>query len=175
MSPSSRRDLVAITVVLGALAGCGDDGGVGNNNNSTCFDCNLCDGVDCGEHGACRNLNTFATCECEPGYHPEGLACVADGTNHPPILTNLPTTVTAEVGNAGTFTVTAVDPDGDACTYEVEDSTCTFTPAVDLETGLLSFTCGAVVETCEAQIQVTDDASPPAFDSDTLTILCGSG
>lgn len=37
-----------------------------------------CAEVDCGAHGVCRATGPDVTCECDGGYHSEGLSCVPD-------------------------------------------------------------------------------------------------
>jgi hypothetical protein len=37
-----------------------------------------CDGVDCGPNGQCVASGGDVACECDQGYHPDGLTCVAD-------------------------------------------------------------------------------------------------
>ena len=42
-----------------------------------------CEDVTCSYHGACVMGPGGAQCECDEGYHPEGLSCVEDGTTGP--------------------------------------------------------------------------------------------
>jgi hypothetical protein len=42
-----------------------------------------CDDVTCSDHGSCVIGPGGAACECETGYHAEGLSCVEDGTTGP--------------------------------------------------------------------------------------------
>jgi hypothetical protein len=37
-----------------------------------------CDGIDCGPNGVCAVAGQSPVCECDPGYHPDGLTCVED-------------------------------------------------------------------------------------------------
>jgi hypothetical protein len=37
-----------------------------------------CSGVDCGAYGSCVDVGGEAACDCQSGYHAEGLACVED-------------------------------------------------------------------------------------------------
>jgi hypothetical protein len=37
-----------------------------------------CAGVDCGAHGHCVDNGGQAACDCDPGYHADGLTCVED-------------------------------------------------------------------------------------------------
>jgi len=39
---------------------------------------NPCDGVDCGPHGTCEVSGSTSSCNCETGYHADGLSCVQD-------------------------------------------------------------------------------------------------
>jgi len=83
---------VGVASALGAAAGCGDDVG-GTNDTSdgavTQHDAapgsdavvDLCDGVDCSGHGTCVVTAGSAGCDCEPGYHAEGVSCVADSVD----------------------------------------------------------------------------------------------
>lgn len=41
---------------------------------------NSCDSVECSNHGTCVEENGVAICECENGYHAEGLECIENST-----------------------------------------------------------------------------------------------
>lgn len=57
----------------------GSDGAVGPDGTSD-WDGgpDPCQGVDCGPHGWCVDTSGQPSCECENGYHAEGLTCVED-------------------------------------------------------------------------------------------------
>ncbi|RLB58140.1 MAG: hypothetical protein DRI34_05760 [Deltaproteobacteria bacterium] len=38
----------------------------------------ICAGVDCNGHGTCVSSSEVTRCECEPGYHEDGLTCLPD-------------------------------------------------------------------------------------------------
>ena len=66
-----RRFNWMIVIALGAvlaLAACDDGGG----------DDGPCDGVTCSGHGKCANRSGTAICNCDTGYHADGVNCVAD-------------------------------------------------------------------------------------------------
>jgi hypothetical protein len=50
-----------------------------HRENSICVKDNPCSGVTCSNHGVCK-LDSLGNprCECESGYHPEGLNCISD-------------------------------------------------------------------------------------------------
>jgi len=64
----SKVFVVVTLLVSGWLVGCEGEGSSQEEN--------LCEGVDCSGHGTCRVENDEAVCDCEQGYHAEGLACV---------------------------------------------------------------------------------------------------
>jgi hypothetical protein len=37
----------------------------------------LCTDVDCDGHGTCVSHDSYASCDCETGYAPDGPACLA--------------------------------------------------------------------------------------------------
>lgn len=74
--------------------------------------------------------------------------------NRPPVLDSLPA-LSAHWGQEGGGVLGPIDPDGDALTYKIVSTTCSFDVAVDAR-GLISFTCGAQVEVCEAQVWYSD-------------------
>lgn len=42
----------------------------------------ICDGISCSDHGRCvQNSLGEPECICDPGYHPQGLECIADITD----------------------------------------------------------------------------------------------
>ena len=40
-----------------------------------------CEGLACSGHGACGSEDGTARCDCDDGYHAEGLACIADASD----------------------------------------------------------------------------------------------
>ncbi len=56
------------------VQGCDGDSGSGRD---------VCADVTCSGHGVCAVADGEAVCACDPGYHPEGLSCIEDGTNGP--------------------------------------------------------------------------------------------
>jgi hypothetical protein len=66
------------------------DGGVGSDAVATSdalpedaspepdADIDPCEGISCGAHGTCVVAGESPVCECDEGYHPEGLSCVED-------------------------------------------------------------------------------------------------
>jgi len=95
MSKSKSMASLVVFVVL-ALAGCtgiayvGGDSAVGGDGAVSADGAvdaqapgddaqppEVCDGVDCG-FGDCVDVGGAAACDCDPGYHAEGLACVED-------------------------------------------------------------------------------------------------
>ena len=94
--------------------------------------------------------------------------------NRPPVLSNLPGRAGALWGRTGAFTASADDPDlpANILSWSLGTNGCSFTPAVTASTGEVRWTCGNRVESCAAQVVVTDDGVPSLSDSETLTIAC---
>jgi hypothetical protein len=90
--------------------------------------------------------------------------------NRPPVITNLPQTVSALWGRSGAYTITATDPDlpVQTITFSRTSTTCSF-PVNVAANGTTSFTCGNAVETCSAVIAANDGV---ASSSATLNISC---
>jgi hypothetical protein len=61
--------LLAVSLLV--VVGCGGGGGDGDGDP--------CAGQDCSGHGRCVVEDGAAACDCDAGYHAEGLECVADG------------------------------------------------------------------------------------------------
>ena len=57
---------------------CAQDGGSGSDVGPGRDGSAPCDGVTCSGHGTCRVSGGQAECVCDPGYHAQGLECVAD-------------------------------------------------------------------------------------------------
>jgi len=55
----------------------------GDPNSGSDAGVNPCEGVTCSDHGYCVEGSGGARCECETGYHTEGLSCIEDGTTGP--------------------------------------------------------------------------------------------
>ncbi len=87
---------LASALVLVAGTGCGDDDGGTNDAVDGAVDgdivqhdaavgmdadVTLCDGVDCSGHGTCFVIAGSASCDCESGYHAEGLTCVVNSVD----------------------------------------------------------------------------------------------
>ncbi|MBK8592933.1 MAG: hypothetical protein IPN77_28265 [Sandaracinaceae bacterium] len=102
----------------------------------------------------------------------EGTTVTLAETNSPPVLTNLPATVPTIRERAGTFTLTASDPEPppQVLAYSVGTHGCGFPVSVNATSGVLSWTCGSSVITCGVPITVTDPGS--LTDSKLLTIEC---
>lgn len=60
---------IVMCSVLFVFGGCG---GGGDNGDGPCKD------VDCSGHGDCVEAAGAASCDCDSGYHAEGLSCVED-------------------------------------------------------------------------------------------------
>ncbi len=53
------------------------------DENHNCVDpINPCDGVTCNSHGVCENVDEIAICNCEAGYHADGLKCVESSDDY---------------------------------------------------------------------------------------------
>jgi hypothetical protein len=102
----------------------------------------------------------------------QGTTLTLAETNSPPVLTNLPATVPTIRERAGTFTLTASDPEPppQVLAYSVGTHGCGFPVSVNATSGVLSWTCGSSVITCGVPITVTDPGS--LTDSKLLTIEC---
>lgn len=67
-----KNALFAIISAVVILAGCSGGGSSSNNDGP-------CKGVTCSDHGTCNDDTGRAVCECEDGYHNNGLLeCIAD-------------------------------------------------------------------------------------------------
>jgi hypothetical protein len=68
---------------VATIEACGDridndcDGAVDEGCSETC------DGVGCSGHGTCFDTTAGAACDCDDGYHPVGLDCVANDPSNP--------------------------------------------------------------------------------------------
>jgi hypothetical protein len=67
---SPKVDAIDIEPVAGGDAGDGGGGSDGGNPDP-------CQGQNCSGHGTCVSKNGAAACSCDPGYFPNGLACIA--------------------------------------------------------------------------------------------------
>jgi len=162
---SSSRWLV-VAAVLVMAAGCGDDDGDTNDNSNV----SVCDGVDCGPHGSCVDDEGQAACDCDTGYHAEGLTCVEDAGNAAPTITSTPAEDATELV-LYEYEVTCTDADGDSLTLDVGAAdTCGGVMADNGDgTGTYRFTSMPVTadEQCTLEISCDDGADQ---DSQTATI-----
>lgn len=74
MNSSSSRSRVSFGLILGFalfVVACDKEGGGGGSDAGPC-------GVDCGAHSFCLVTGTDTMCACDPGYHDDGSACVAN-------------------------------------------------------------------------------------------------
>ncbi len=95
--------------------------------------------------------------------------------NSPPVITSTPLSSSAHWrGGVGAFDADYTDPDDpiQTITWSLAGTTCTgFTPTINFSTGVVNYTCSKV-ETCTATVRATDNGSPAANDTETLTITC---
>jgi alpha-tubulin suppressor-like RCC1 family protein len=90
--------------------------------------------------------------------------------NRAPVWDNLPGAASALWGRAGAFAPAASDPDGQAVTVTVVDTSCSFEVALGAD-GALSFTCPLATEDCAANLRASDgELSADA----ALTISCAN-
>lgn len=96
--------------------------------------------------------------------------------NMAPTITNLPYTASSHWGQPGSFDVDGNDnlniPPNNL-SWSLGTDNCSFTPGINIASGLVSWTCGGV-ETCSVSVILTDDGIPARNDSDTLTIDCSN-
>jgi|GEM_PF-2747112 len=168
------RLLLMLTTV--AAVGCGSDpiadnplpdaADAGGDSSADIVD--ACSGVDCGINGRCVVAGALATCQCDVGFSPVELGCVAD--NRAPVITNLPATESGQARAEDSLTTMADDPDGDSLHWSLGETTCDFTPVIDAA-GLVSWTCEAP-GACTVKVLVSDDQEPPLSATGDLTIEC---
>lgn len=79
-------------------------------------------------------------------------------TNETPSITNLPATTSTLWGREGNLIVEVTDDDlpVQPIDFSVDSHTCSFTPVIAAESGELTWTCGAQIETCEVTIKASD-------------------
>jgi len=134
-----------------ALASCDDD--------DTTTD--VCDAVECGQ-GTCVDSGGEASCDCDAGYHAEGLTCVEDTTgNTPPEFTSTPPTDATELVTTS-YEFSCTDADGDALFFGVDTTT-------DTCDGTLIYNDDG---TGDYTFMVADAAATPSC---VLSILCNDG
>src|SRR5690606_13367636 len=68
----------------------------------------------------------------------------------------------------------ASDPDIPAqnLVFSLGADDCSFTPSINANTGLVSWTCGSSTESCTIPVTVTDDGTPNRADTANLTAQC---
>jgi hypothetical protein len=94
--------------------------------------------------------------------------------NSTPEITGGPLSTSTHWGTVGGFLAEASDADqpAQALTWSLSGSTCVgFTPVVDAATGEVTYVCGGV-ETCTAEVTVTDDGTPSRSATRTLALAC---
>ncbi|MCD6497990.1 MAG: heparinase II/III family protein [Deltaproteobacteria bacterium] len=77
----------------GSLGGlCYEDGtcdeGLACNDDGHCVRADSCEGVDCSGHGTCEVQDGAAQCQCESGYHADGLSCIENEDQTPPVISD---------------------------------------------------------------------------------------
>ncbi|MBU1218548.1 hypothetical protein KKF34_03995 [Myxococcota bacterium] len=169
------RKLILIgTLMFGTalmIMGCDDDDS--NNTNNT----DVCENVDCGEHGQCAVVNNAASCDCDTGYHADGLTCVEDGGNTAPAFTSTPTQ-DATAGELYSYSIACSDTDGDTLTLSIGTSDTCDATLVDNGDGTGNYSFQAVIplpagsESCVLDIACTD-GTEIATQSVTITISGG--
>ncbi len=92
--------MIAIMIMIFVATACGDDSGGTNDTVDGSVDgsvdgdiaqqdaapgvdadVTLCDGVDCSGHGTCFIIAGSASCDCDAGFHAEGVTCVVDSVD----------------------------------------------------------------------------------------------
>jgi hypothetical protein len=101
-----------------------------------------------------------------------GVSSSSGPNNQPPTFTNLPGTAEGYLGQPGSFTVDAVDPDDDRVEYSVSESSCVFNVQVNASTGVVEFTCSSVAASCTVTVTAHDNGVPPATAQGVLDIAC---
>lgn len=96
--------------------------------------------------------------------------------NQAPEITNLPSDISVIWSQFGTFQSEGHDPDvpEDILRWRIIDSNCSFTNAIDEQSGLVEWTCGGI-ESCEISVILTDDGingENQLSDTDYLSIEC---
>ena len=69
-------EVCALVCLLAVAAACGGSGTEDSGPDASGSE-DVCDGIDCGEHGECQEEELEAVCACDSGYVPDGLTCVA--------------------------------------------------------------------------------------------------
>ncbi len=99
-TPFTTLAFLLVAAVISAQYGCG---GGSTTAGYPCL------GVTCAGHGTCTVASGAALCACEPGYHAEALACVADPMATPPIVTLSANPTTVDSGGTSTLTWSATN------------------------------------------------------------------
>ncbi len=94
-------------------------------------------------------------------------------TNSPPLINGLPATETGLYNQDDSYQLTGEDSDipADTLNWEITSDTCSFAPTIDND-GLVSWTCGLNVESCQIDIRLADDGSPVLDATGTLNVEC---
>ena len=159
------RDGNDLTVVLGPLDTCGGELTVEGGTGTYSFT------PDETQGGTECTMDLL----CSDGKHevPQTQLIALLETNSAPVLPQLPTTVGVHLENSGTYALTAEDSDDPAnvVTLSIDASACSF--EVVLNGGNeVAWTCPDTLASCDVQVTATDDGSPVAESTATLTLDC---
>lgn len=131
-----------------------------------------CDGVNCGDHGTCVSTTGAAVCDCDPGYHPEGLTCAVNTENTPAAFDSTPSADATEMDEYA-YDIVCTDIDGDNLVLTVDGAdTCGGTLTDDGDgTGIYVFTpqVGVSLTGCVLSIGC-DDGSGPTLQTTNITV-----
>ncbi|MDA3864631.1 MAG: hypothetical protein PF689_12260, partial [Deltaproteobacteria bacterium] len=113
--------------------------------------------------------------ECSDGLSSETQTAQVDiiETNSPPLINGLPATETGLYNQDDSYQLTGEDSDLPANTlnWEITSNTCSFAPTINND-GLISWTCGLNVESCQIDVHLADDGSPVLDATGTLNVEC---
>ncbi|PKN46037.1 MAG: hypothetical protein CVU59_07240 [Deltaproteobacteria bacterium HGW-Deltaproteobacteria-17] len=133
---------------------------------------NPCDGVDCGDHGACVATAGTASCDCDTGYHAEGLTCVVNTGNTPAAFDSTPSADATELAPY-TYDIVCTDIDGDTLVLGMDTAdTCGGTLIDDGDgTGTYEFTpaVGSALTGCVLSVRC-DDGTDPTVQTTAIAI-----
>jgi hypothetical protein len=96
-------------------------------------------------------------------------------TNEVPIITTTPMSVTTHWNDSDIFEPAATDNDipVQGITWSLANNTCSFTPVISPNSGVISWSCIAL-ENCDVDVYVTDDGSPLKSSFENLPITCSN-